>query len=70
MYYVLAFVLAIIANVLINVLFFGYTKGTLRIDHSNPEKDIYRIEFDNLDDLSKSKKVILKIDNHADLSQR
>lgn len=43
--------------------------GTLRIDHSNPEKDIYRLEIDNLDDLSKKKRVILKIDHNANLSQ-
>ena len=44
--------------------------GTLKIDHSNPDKDIYRMEFDNLDNLSKKKHVILKVDNHADLSQK
>lgn len=44
------------------------TSGTLRIDHSNPEKDVYRFETDNLDNLSKKKHVVLKIDNSADLS--
>ena len=28
-------------------------RGTLRIDHSNPEKDVYRIEINNLEDLSR-----------------
>lgn len=46
------------------------TYGTLRIDHSNPDKDTYRIEIDNLDQLSKKKRVELKIDNHANLSQK
>lgn len=46
------------------------TSGTLRIDHSNPEKDIYRMEFnDDLDKLNKKKRVILKVDNNANLSQ-
>lgn len=45
------------------------TTGTLRIDHSNPEKDLYRLEIDELEDLSKRKRIILKVDNHADLSQ-
>lgn len=44
------------------------TSGVLKIDHSNPEKDIYRIEFESIDKLSKIKRVILKVDNHADLS--
>lgn len=44
-------------------------RGTLRIDHSNPEKDVYRIEIDNLEDLSRKKRVILDVDNSAILSQ-
>lgn len=44
--------------------------GTLKIDHSNPEKDIYRIEIDDLDALSKKNRVVLKIDNAADLSHK
>ena len=43
--------------------------GVLRIDHSNPEKDIYRFELDSLDNLSRKKKIVLRVDNHADLSQ-
>lgn len=46
------------------------TTGTLRIDHSNPEKDIYRLEIDEFDNLSKRKRIILKVDNNADLSQK
>lgn len=42
--------------------------GILRIDHSNPQKDIYRFDVDNLDDLSKKDKLIMKIDHNADLS--
>lgn len=44
--------------------------GTLRIDHSNPEKDVYRFDVDDLDNLSKKKRITLKVDNHADLSQK
>jgi len=44
--------------------------GTLRIDHSNPEKDVYRFEIDNLDRLSKKHRIVLKVDNNADLSQK
>ena len=44
--------------------------GTLRIDHFNPEKDIYRFEIDNLDALNKKSKIVLRVDHHADLSQK
>ena len=46
----------------------GY--GTLRIDHSNPEKDVYRLEIDNLDQLNKKSRIHVKVDHHADLSQK
>ena len=35
--------------------------GILRIDQSNPEKDIYRLEIDDLDILPRKKKIILKV---------
>lgn len=43
--------------------------GILRIDHSNPEKDIYRFEIEDLDSLASKKYVVLKIDHDAALSQ-
>lgn len=43
--------------------------GVLRIDRSNPEKDLYKFEVDNLDELAIKTQLVLKIDNHADLSQ-
>lgn len=46
------------------------TAGTLRIDHSNPDKDVYRFEINDLDSLNKKKHIVLTIDHHADLSQR
>ena len=45
-----------------------FTSGTLRIDHSNPAKDVYRFEIDDLDKLNKKRKIVLKIDHHANLS--
>lgn len=45
------------------------TAGTLKIDHSNPEKDVYRLEIDDLEGLSKKHKIVLKVDNCANLSQ-
>ena len=43
--------------------------GTLRIDHSDPEKDVYRLEIGDLDELNRKSYVELKIDHHANLSQ-
>lgn len=44
--------------------------GILRIDHGNPEKDVYRFEIDDLDKIKFRKRVVLKVDNNADLSQK
>lgn len=46
------------------------TVGTLRIDHHNPEKDVYRFEIKDLDHIKSKKRVVLHIDNKADLSQK
>lgn len=72
MMYLLWSVVGIFIGSIIGVLIFRAhsSNGTLRIDHTNPEKDVYRIEIDDFDKLSKKKRVILKVDNHADLSQK
>ena len=46
------------------------TRGVLRIDHSDPAKDVYRIELDDLDAVNGKKYVELKIDYNAHLSQK
>lgn len=44
--------------------------GTLKIDRSNPEKDVYRFDIDgDLEKLRTIKTIKLKVDNYADLSQ-
>lgn len=42
-------------------------KGVLRVDHSNPEKDVYRFEIDQIESLNKKSRVVLKIDHNATL---
>lgn len=64
--FVCSFVSAIVTMM---VMYLTSARGILRIDHSNPEKDIYRIEINDLDALSRKKKVILDVDNSAILSQ-
>lgn len=44
--------------------------GTLRIDRSDPEKDVYRLELNDLDRLCNKKYIRIKIDHNADLSQK
>lgn len=43
--------------------------GTLRIDRSDPNKDRYLIELDDLENLAKKKRVVLVVDPNANLSQ-
>ena len=52
------------------IIFLKSVRGTLRIDHSDPNKDMYRLELDDLDVLTRKKLVILDIDHHANLSQK
>lgn len=61
----------VIGCVISNIIFFIRHSfvGTLRIDHSNPEKDVYRFDINDLDKLNNKNRIILKIDHHADLSQ-
>lgn len=69
--YILAAVCVISVLIIKDIIFYIINKvGTLKIDHSDPEKDIYRIDINDLDKLSKKKLIILKIDNNADLSQK
>lgn len=44
--------------------------GTLKIDHSDFNKDVYRLVIDDLEELSKKNYVFLEIDHNADLSQK
>lgn len=44
--------------------------GTIRIDRSNPEKDKYLFEVDDLDKLADKKYIVFDIDPDADLSQK
>lgn len=61
----------IVIGLIIAVIFVKVrtAQGVLRIDCSDPEKDRYRFDIDNLDVLPKKKRIILKIDAKADLSQ-
>ena len=60
----------IVGSVVVSIWYCIHTSfGTLKIDRSNPEKDVYRLAIDDLDKLSKKRYVRLKVDKNADLSQ-
>ena len=68
--YLILFVCSFVSSIVtMIVMYLTSARGTLRIDRSNAEKDVYRIESNNLEDLSRKKRVILDVDNSAILSQ-
>ena len=69
---ILIFALGFCVGMLVNelLLYLKKSSGVLHIDCSNPDKDVYRLDVDSLDNLPKKKFVILKIDPNANLSQK
>ena len=65
----LIFSLGIIIGVITTrlILQVSSAKAVLRIDHSNPEKDIYRLDLDNVCNTNK-KTLFLKIDHRANFT--
>ena len=55
MEYLFVLIGLLVGSIISNIIFFirYRTVGTLRIDHSDPVKDVYRIEIDDLDGLIK-----------------
>ena len=69
----LYFLIGMSIGILILVLYIlnpWTTSGTLLIDRSDPKKDLYRFDIDDIDKLARKKKIIVKIVNNADLSQK
>lgn len=62
--------IAFVTGLIIGLIFSRKSAGVLKIDHSNPGKDVYRFEIDDLDSLSNKKKIVIRVDNNADLSQK
>ena len=62
---------AFVGSVITNLIYMFYkVSGTLRIDHTDPDKDFYSFEIDDLDSLSKQSRIILKVRHETDLSQK
>lgn len=68
LYYLLGTINGIILSYIAYTTFGCF--GVIKIDHTNPDKDIYRLELKELDNLPKQKYIVLKVDNNADLSQK
>ena len=68
----LSFVLGLIGGIVLMDLFHRLRPkdGFFRIDRSDPRKDTYRLELNDLNSVSKKKILILKVDDNAKLSQQ
>lgn len=67
----LSFFLGCFIGVIVDILLLPLrtASGVLKIDRTNPQKDVYRLDVDNIDDLTKKNRLVLIIDKNADLSQ-
>lgn len=61
-----------VVGTVLTVIFFRVRtgKGTLMIDHSNPEKDVVRFVIDDIEQITKKKRFILKVDHNANITQK
>lgn len=71
MEFAFAFVFGIIVGMGITVIsLMRFNGGTLKIDHSDSQRDVYLFEIKDLDNISEKDFIILHVDNYADLSQK
>ena len=67
---VLNFILVFFLGVVITLVVISrLSAGIIKIDRTNPDKDVYRLEIDDLDKLAKKKYILLRVNPKADLSQ-
>jgi hypothetical protein len=61
----------ILGSIMSNILYLLRTaSGTLKIDQSNPEKDLYTIVIDDdLGKLPRKKRILLRVAKTTDISQ-
>ena len=65
LYLVIAFALGLI----IGLVFPHKTVGVFKVDHTNPKKDVYRLELDDLSIVDRKSRIVLRVDHDANLSQ-
>lgn len=61
--------LGIIIGVIGTVIFYSLrtATGVLHIDHHDPEKDYHLFEIDNIEQLYKRRRIVLKVNHNASL---
>jgi hypothetical protein len=67
MAYLIGFIIGVVAYAILSFIV-ELTRsvwGTLDVDHSKPDKDVYRINIDDLDCLNVKKRVVLRV-KHSD----
>ena len=62
-------IVAFLLGFIVGIVYPRKESGTLKIDHSNPMKDVYRFEVDDLDVLNKKSRIVLRVEHDAHLSQ-
>jgi hypothetical protein len=67
-YFILGAFVALLLTLVVSTILTG--TGTLRIDHSNPDKDAYLFEIADLDKLDKKKYFWLRIEHESKHSQK
>lgn len=68
---ILGLALFVAGAIFYRLIWFRIAKaGTLLVDRSNPEKDIFRFDIDNFDNLNKKRWVILRVNGRADLTRK
>ncbi len=67
MEYLIGYIIGVVTYAIISTVmeFVRSVWGTLNVDHSDPGKDVYRIDIDDLDCLNVKKRVILRV-KHSD----
>lgn len=63
-------IVALALGFILGLIFPHKTMGVLKIDHTNPNKDVYLFELNDLKILDKKSRIFLKVDHNADLSQK
>ena len=64
-----AFILGMFVGMTIDRMGWFKSSGVLYIDRSNPDRDLYRLEIDELESLNDKTRVVLTIEHDVILSQ-
>ncbi len=66
---IVIFFVGVIVGLIVAVSFSRWRPdGRLKIDRSKPDKDIYRLEIENLDMLDRKSMITLRVDHTSDFS--